>query len=106
MSDDGLKFPEAFHYQAGIGHRGSNIYFGTDVLSGLVAGMEEFLTNPDGRWTQYRSLGAAVLGCVPWLDDPPLLSAIDCFPRPEAAPFYRDHHGFLSVRRCSRTAAI
>lgn len=80
MSGDGPKFPEAFHYQAGIGQRSSSAYFGTDVLSGLVAGMDEFLADSDGRWHQYRSLGAAVLGCVPWLDDPALLSAIDCFP--------------------------
>ncbi|MFJ8746015.1 hypothetical protein ACIRL2_42500 [Embleya sp. NPDC127516] len=80
MGDDGLKFPDAFHFTAGIGQRSSNAYFGTDVLSGLVAGMDEFLTDPDGRWRQYRSLGAAVLGCVPWLDDPALLGAIDRFP--------------------------
>ncbi|MGW3653634.1 hypothetical protein [Streptomyces sp. NPDC000878] len=80
MSDDGPKFPEAFHYQAEIGQRSSNAYFGTDVLSGLVAGMDEFRTDPEGRWRQFRSLGAAVLGCVPWLDDPALLSAIDRFP--------------------------
>lgn len=80
MSDDGLRFPETFHYQAGIGQRSSSAYFGTDVLSGLVTGMDEFLTDPEGRWRQFRSLGAAVLGCVPWLDDPALLSAIDRFP--------------------------
>lgn len=80
MSDDGLKFPDAFHHQAGTGQRSSGAYFGTDDLSGLVAGMDEFLTDPDGRWRQYRSLGAAVLGCVPWLDDPALLSAIGRFP--------------------------
>lgn len=80
MSDDGLRFPDAFHYQAGIGQRSSNAYFGTDVLSGLVTGMDEFLTDPEGRWRQFRSLGAAVLGCVPWLDDPALLGAIGRFP--------------------------
>lgn len=80
MSDEGLKFPEAFDYKAGIDQQSSDAYFGTDVLSGLIAGMDEFLTDPGRRWTQYRSLGAAALGCVPWLDDPDLLSTIDRFP--------------------------
>ncbi|MEU6381659.1 hypothetical protein [Streptomyces sp. NPDC046909] len=80
MSDGSLKFPDTFHFRAGIGQRSSNAYFGTDVLTGLVTGMDDFLTDPDGRWKQYRSLGPAVLGCVPWLDDPALLNAIDRFP--------------------------
>jgi len=80
MSDDRLKFPDTFHFRAGIGQRSGNAYFGTDVLTGLVTGMDDFLTDPDGRWSQYRSLGPAVLGCVPWLDDPALLTAIDRFP--------------------------
>ncbi|WP_331446594.1 hypothetical protein [Streptomyces xanthochromogenes] len=80
MEEDERKFPETFHYQAGFGQRSSNAYFGTDVLSGLTAGMDEFLSDPEGRWRQFRSLGAAVLGCVPWLDDQGLLSRIDHFP--------------------------
>jgi hypothetical protein len=76
MSEDRPEFPQGFHYQAGAGQLSSDANFGTDVLSGLTAGMDEFLTDPDGRWPQYRSLGAAVLGCVPWLDDPALLQTI------------------------------
>ncbi|MEU1710810.1 hypothetical protein ABZ478_36815 [Streptomyces sp. NPDC005706] len=37
---------DTFHFQAGIGQRSSTAYFGTAVLTGLVNGMDEFLTDP------------------------------------------------------------
>ncbi|MFC0862272.1 hypothetical protein ACFHYQ_08185 [Sphaerimonospora cavernae] len=45
-----------------------------------MQGLDEFAADPDRRWEQYRSLGPALLGCVPWLDDPELLDRILTFP--------------------------
>ncbi|MEV1176581.1 hypothetical protein [Nonomuraea sp. NPDC049784] len=56
-----------------------NGLFGLDALRNLTTGMDEFLEDPNGRWRQYRSLGPAVLGCVPWFDDEQLLGRVDRF---------------------------
>src|SRR6266487_2417459 len=81
ISGDQLRFPSGFKREFTFGDRAcSKGYFGTDVLRGLIAGIDEFLDDPDQRWRQYRSLGPAMLGCVPWLDDPELLDRIITFP--------------------------
>jgi hypothetical protein len=81
MSEDRLRFPSHFQHEFTFGHRAGNKgYFGVDVLRGLIAGIDEFLEDPEHRWRQYRSMGPALLGCVPWLDDPALLDKIMTLP--------------------------
>jgi hypothetical protein len=82
-SSDQPQFPTEFQHEFVLGGQlGSKGYFGTNVLRGLTEGIHEFLQDPDQRWSQYRSLGPAILGCVPWLDDPELLDSIEAFPAP------------------------
>ncbi len=53
-------------------------YFGRDVLSGLVAGIDEFRAEM-ARKPAFRTLGPAVLGAFLWLDDPELIERIADF---------------------------
>ncbi len=81
MSGGRLEFPSDFRHEFTFGSQVPNKgYFGTDVLRGLTEGIDEFLSDPDQRWRQYRLLGPAMLGCVPWLDDPALLDRVAAFP--------------------------
>ncbi|MCA2229617.1 hypothetical protein [Nonomuraea aurantiaca] len=74
-----LRFPGHFSHAFTYGESGAGV-FGIDALRSLTDGIDQFLADPDGRWTQYRSLGAAMLGCVPWFDDPQLLDRVVRFP--------------------------
>jgi hypothetical protein len=56
--------------------------FGTDVLGGLIKGIDEFSSDVAGRrlgWA--RRDGPAMLGAFMWLDDPQLLERIAGFHR-------------------------
>ncbi|MFF3668522.1 hypothetical protein [Microtetraspora malaysiensis] len=76
---DKLQFPASFRQAFTYGSSGAG-YFGTDVLHGLIKGMDDFLANQDRLWSRSRSLGPALLGCVPWFDDPELLDRVTRFP--------------------------
>lgn len=56
-----------------VAHATGQAVFGLDVLSTLVAGLEEELAAPPG----FRSLGKAVLGCAMWMNDPELIDVLD-----------------------------
>jgi hypothetical protein len=76
MSGTGPSFPWGFDasFAFGPGDRWTG-YFGRDVLRGLVAGIDEFLTaNAHERSPHF--LGSALLGGFPWLDDPELVKRI------------------------------
>ncbi|MGI5292944.1 hypothetical protein ACQEVF_57875 [Nonomuraea polychroma] len=70
-----LQFPALFSHTSTYRQAGPG-FFGTDVLRGLTDGIDEFLASSDGRWSRSRSLGPAMLGCVPWFDDPVLLDCV------------------------------
>ncbi|GAA2697334.1 hypothetical protein [Nonomuraea recticatena] len=76
---DKPRFPDSFKHAFTYGQSGTG-FFGPDVLRGLTEGMDEFLSESSGRWNRSRSLGPALLGCVPWFDDPELLARVVCFP--------------------------
>jgi hypothetical protein len=78
--DQSPAFSAAFNSQFSFGPvqrlRGQ---FGTDVLDGLIAGIDEFrAAAPVGR--SVRMLGPAMLGAFAWLDDAKLLGRIADFP--------------------------
>lgn len=50
-------------------------YFGSDVLSGLVQGIDQYRRELPGK-SLVRSLGPAVLGAFLWLDDDELINAV------------------------------
>jgi hypothetical protein len=52
---------------------GNNAFFGRNVLRGLIEGIDDFIETRQERWTRYRSLGPALLGCALWIDDEELL---------------------------------
>lgn len=54
-------------------------HFGRDVLSGLVSGIDRFRADA-AREPPFRTLGPAMLGAFPWLDDPELIERIADFP--------------------------
>jgi len=54
-------------------------YFGRDVLSGLVSGIDEFRADAAEK-PMFRTLGPAMLGAFMWLDDAELIERIADFP--------------------------
>jgi len=54
-------------------------YFGTDVLSGLVQGIDQYRRELPGK-NLVRSLGPAVLGAFLWLDNDELINALAQYP--------------------------
>lgn len=80
MSGEGLSFPggldTSFTFGPDNRWRG---YFGRDVLSGLISGIDEFHA-VKARERRFRVLGSALLGAFLWLDDPQLVQRIADFP--------------------------
>ena len=59
---------------------GNNAFFGRNVLAGLIVGIDDFIETRQERWgRRYRSLGPALLGCAPWIDDEELLAKLGDF---------------------------
>jgi hypothetical protein len=71
------RFPEGFNdtFATG-GDEGNRAFFGTDVLGGLVEGIDEFIELRQERWRQFRSMGPVVLGSAMWIDDEQLLEVL------------------------------
>jgi hypothetical protein len=73
-------FPDDFDDVFAVGDKpGNEAFFGREVLSGLVSGIDAFIEQREERWRRYRSLGHALLACAPWIDDEPLLGKLDAF---------------------------
>jgi hypothetical protein len=73
-------FPSDFDDEFSIGAEpGNDAFFGRDVMRGLLSGIEDFLATRQERWRRYRSLGSALLGCAPWIDDEELLRKLGDF---------------------------
>lgn len=71
MTDEALTFPAWADGHVSLSGA-DEAYFGRDVLKGLVHGIEEAVQVP----TTERRWGAALLGCVMWMDDPELITAL------------------------------
>jgi len=73
-------FPGVFDDEFPVGAQdGNRAYFGRDVLRGLVDGIKDFEQRRQERWWHpgSRTIGPALLGCSPWINDDALLSAIE-----------------------------
>jgi hypothetical protein len=58
------------------GDERNNAYFGTNVLKGLVDGIDDFVHERQQRWCQFRSLGPVLLGSAMWIDDELLIDKL------------------------------
>jgi hypothetical protein len=76
-SEPPRRFPNEFDDEFAVGpEEGNRAFFGTDVLRGLVDGIDDFIHLSQERWRQFRSLGPALLGCSIWLDDDDLIAKL------------------------------
>jgi hypothetical protein len=69
----GRLFDQAFDLDA---EPGNKAFFGTNVLDGLVAGIDDFIYRPQPRWRHGRVIGPALLGSAMWIDDEELLAKL------------------------------
>jgi hypothetical protein len=75
--NEASRFSEEFDDQFAVGpEEGNRAFFGRDVLSGLIEGIEDFAEERQPRWKQFRSLGPVLLGCTPWITDGPFIDAL------------------------------
>lgn len=58
---------------------GSDVYYGTDVLSGLVSGMDAFIDECRSPADSRRPKTPALIGSAMWIDDDQLLLALEKF---------------------------
>lgn len=81
MSDERTRlFSGAFDDEFAVGSQaGNSAFFGTNVLKGLVAGIDDFIEARQDRWRGYRDAMPALLACAPWLDDEELLAKLPDF---------------------------
>jgi hypothetical protein len=70
-------FPSVFddHFSMGA-EDGNEAFFGTDVLRGLIDGIDDFINCRQARWQRFRSLGPALLGSAMWINDDLLVGKI------------------------------
>ena len=61
--------------QRQIGEAGNDVFFGPDVLRGLVEGIGDFVDVRQERWRRRRT-SPAVIACAPWFNDSELLRAL------------------------------
>lgn len=73
-----LSFSHQFNVQA-VAAGGGSVQFGTNVLAGLVEGIDTFRDELKQQ-RRSRSLGAGMLGAFLWVDDTELLRRIAEFP--------------------------
>ncbi|MFY4722210.1 hypothetical protein [Streptomyces sp. LaBMicrA B280] len=73
-----LSFSHQFNVQANTA-QGAAAQFGTNVLAGLVGGIDTFRSELEQQ-RRSRSLGAGMLGAFLWVDDTELLRRIAEFP--------------------------
>jgi hypothetical protein len=76
-------FSEDFSFDIPLGPEdGNRAFFGTNVLQGLIDGIDDFVQERQPRWERRaHRIGAPVLlGCSPWVTDDALLTAIEKLP--------------------------
>lgn len=74
-----LSFSKQFDVQAVLEGGKRPVQFGTNVLAGLIEGIDEFQRDLEQQ-RRSRSLGPALLGAFLWVDDAELLQRIAEFP--------------------------
>lgn len=55
---------------------GNKAFFGTNVLQGLVDGVDDFVHLRQPRWRRYRPIGPALLGSAMWINDAELIDEL------------------------------
>jgi hypothetical protein len=76
-------FSEQFSFDVPIGPEdGNRAFFGTNVLQGLIDGIDDFVHERQPRWERrsHRVGAPVLLGCSPWVTDDALLQAIEKLP--------------------------
>lgn len=70
-------FSAGFDQEFPVGAAEGNLaYFGTNVLRGLIDGIDDFVQPRQTRWRRQRSMGPAMLGAAMWVDDEELLTKL------------------------------
>lgn len=69
-------FSREFDQEFPVEPQGNKAYFGTNVLRGLIDGIDDFAQWGQPRWRRYRSMGPAMLGVAMWIDDEELLTKL------------------------------
>jgi hypothetical protein len=61
---------------------GNRVYFGRNVLQGLVDGIDDFVHERETRWERrsHRVGAPVMLGCSPWISDDKLIETIERLP--------------------------
>lgn len=75
--------PDDLNFSVPLGPEdGNRAFFGRDVLTGLVDGIDDFVQERQPRWQRRtRRVGAPVLlACSPWVNDRALLAVIEKLP--------------------------
>ena len=71
------RFSDEFDDEFPVGmEEGNNAFFGTNVLQGLVDGIDDFSHERQSRWRQFRTLGPVLLGSAMWIDDEILIDKL------------------------------
>ncbi len=55
---------------------GNRAFAGSNVLRGLVEGIDDFINLRQARWRRYRSLGPVLLGSAMWINDEELIDKL------------------------------
>lgn len=69
----GRRFDQVFDLDV---EPGNQAFFGSNVLDGLVSGIDDFIHRPQPRWRHGRVLGPALLGSAMWIDDEALIAKL------------------------------
>lgn len=71
-------FSDEFDDEFPIGDQeGDTAFVGTNVLRGLIEGIDDFINVRQSRWRRYRSLGPILLGSAMWINDEELVAKLD-----------------------------
>jgi len=82
VPDDPFSDDFSFSRPLGADEPGNRVFFGKNVLDGLIDGIDDFLHKRQPRWERRtHRIGAPVLlGCSPWITDEALLATIAKLP--------------------------
>lgn len=79
MADEGaVEFSDSFDVEREVGAPGNKAFFGRDVLRGLVSGIDDYVHEPQKRWSRRgsRSMGPGLVGTAMWIDDDELIAKL------------------------------
>ena len=79
MAKDPFEFPDEFNSEHAIGALpGNKAFFGREVLSGLISGIDDYVHERQEHWKRRgsRSMGPGLLGTTMWIDDAELIDKL------------------------------